>query len=190
LGEWPVDLIDVWQYENDRTQCQDWTLSVLHYCNNFMVVQWCWYCFLCCGFCLLHYDIGQCSETQFHMVDLEMRTSTQLHIALWTSKFCSAFYISIFFAEHTTLNLYSFQGSMFVVSYEYITLVYMAVGRGCLKCHCDNFKPQEVRRIKLFRIEKSRGWKNNFFIHFCVHLLLNNVMWVCLFKYPMCLLWS
>jgi hypothetical protein len=46
-----------------------------------------------CVFRLYHYDIGQCSETQFRIVELEMRTSTQLHIALWTSEFSSAFYI-------------------------------------------------------------------------------------------------
>ena len=41
-----------------------------------------------------------------------------------------------------------------------------------LNCWCDNFEPREVRMIKLLRMVRSRRWKNGFFVHFQVHLLI------------------
>jgi hypothetical protein len=38
-----------------------------------------------------------------------------------------------------------------------------------------------VRRMNLFRFERFRTWKNNFFIHFHTHLLMEclSCSWVC-----------
>jgi hypothetical protein len=47
-----------------------------------------------------------------------------------------------------------------------------------LVCKFDSLEPQEVRRVKLFIIKKSRGWKNNFFIHFHVLLLMKHMFFM------------
>ena len=55
-----------------------------------------------------------------------------------------------------------------------------------LNCRCDNFEPQDARMIKLLRMVRSRRWKNSFFVHFQVHLLIEKefVMQSDLSAYP------
>jgi hypothetical protein len=48
-----------------------------------------------------------------------------------------------------------------------------SLAKANLKFSWDNFEPQGMRRMKLFRIEKSGGvGGDNFFVHFHVSLLM------------------
>jgi len=61
-----------------------------------------------------------------------------------------------------------------------------------LKFLCDNLASQELRIMKLFSTVKSSKWKNSFFVHFHIHLLMEYVfiMWSLLSTYPTCSLYS
>jgi hypothetical protein len=122
---------------------------------------------------------------------LKTWASTQILVEAWTLESPPPFFF--FFRTHMAPNSLAFQTSLFVVlcvmSFSWL------IDGACLSClwseveaHplvcirslaivipnslCDNFGPQEGRMIKLLRMAVSRRWRNSFFGHFQVYLLM------------------
>jgi len=103
--------------------------------------------------------------------------------------------VSLFLIEHTWHRIFLHCMSQCLLCLESSPCIWIAEGacllclvvwgRGTLpasctraltnvsqNCQCDNFEPREVRVIKLLRMGRSRRWKNGFFVHFQVNLLI------------------
>lgn len=138
------------------------------------------------------------SDVQFSIVEPELRTNAQPHIALWTLKFSPPFY---FCGTYTVTNSCSVLGPVLAV--EYIKFSWFAGERcssspwGSTPCcmrslkneslsWCDNSE-HEFRRMEVFSIGMSRKWKNFLLVFISVLPMAMSH----LFAYPTCLvLWG
>jgi hypothetical protein len=125
-----------------------------------------------CMFCIFQCNAGQLLEMQFHVVQLETMINTHdigtlggggrhkapnsfpyqgQAIAYWMCTLRKAFVFQVVLPEiEAKLSL--------------SLLCYFITNTG-VKWQCDNFGPQDIRRIKLFRMERSRQQASTFFIH-------------------------
>lgn len=145
-------------------------------------------------FCVspFHCNVSWTSEMQFYW---NISKHGVAHNPMLHSRHLYFVLVSLFFAEHTwhwILWHCISQHLLCLVSSLFSRLIYRACfpclvvwGRGTLpascirsltsvsmNCQCDNFEPQEAWMIKLLTIVMPRGWKNSFFVHFQVHLLI------------------
>ena len=143
---------------------------------------------------LFHFSVIWFSEMQFGVIYLKTWASTQSNVAFLIIVFCSCFFV--FGRTHKAPNSLILHEPVSVVSsvkFLYLAREWGLSSSSCgrdtlpascirsltnvsLNFQCDNFKPQEARMIQLLRMVRSIRWKNRFFIHIKVCLLVHHVV--------------
>jgi hypothetical protein len=126
----------------------------------------------------------------FCVKHLKTWASTQTYIEVWTLEFLSFFHV--FSRTHMAPNSLKFQrplmccvscllvgcsvGLVFLVLWSEVEAPLLVCIRSLtsviLNSLYDNFGPQEGGMIKPLRMAMSRRWRNSFFDHFQVYLLM------------------
>jgi hypothetical protein len=142
-------------------------------------------CNICLQLCvpLVHFNVSWFSEIQFGMIYLDTSGSTQPCAAFLTLVFCTCFFVfgrthmaPNFLTLHEPVSVVfwviflvgSWIGLVFIVFWSFVeTPSAMSVWiAGVIILNV------EMRIIKLLTMVMSVRWKNSFFVHFQVHLLI------------------
>jgi hypothetical protein len=140
----------------------------------------------CSGALFFSYCVHWSSEMQLGVIHCKACANRQPHVAFWLLKFHSFFFAFRRTHQIPPNEVQCLLCLLLLVWHTLSTFCFKSLIIVSLNSQCNHFESQLVRMMKLLRMLGSRRWKNNFFVHFWAHLLMEQefIMWSHLFMYP------